>query len=303
MKSFLHIKLKSIILSILLLVIYAKPVCAQCLESQAGQIDIFSGVDFNYRDINHRNLYEVLINLTPAIKWNMGKGWQSSVQGLIPIVNNYGARYKNIRLNLATLSKEMYFGDRLFLKATGGWFTNERYGVDLKGTYIINSWLAIVAQTGLTGFCSMAAGWEASTAKRWSGLAGVDLYSYSLDTQVRIRGGRYIYGDYGGSLELMRHFRHCSVGVYGEYSDAGGKNAGFKIVMMIPPYRRGRHKVNVRPTSNFRLTYNVDADFYSNKMYNTDPEENEREGWFDRSKFKWGCNTTKCDFNLKEKVK
>ena len=57
----------------------------------AGQVDIFMGVDFNYRDLIYNGrVYELLINLTPAVKWNMGKGWQAAAQALVPIVNHYG---------------------------------------------------------------------------------------------------------------------------------------------------------------------------------------------------------------------
>lgn len=90
------------------------------------------------------------------------------------------------------------------------------------------------------------------------------------------------------------------MGLYGEYSNEGGKNAGFKVVMMIPPYKRKRRTVNFRPASNFRLTYSMEGDAYANKMYTTDPEENEREGCFDRNALQWGSNTMKPDFTTKE---
>ena len=42
-------------------------------------------------------------------------------------------------------------------------------------------------------------------------------------------------------------------------------------------YKKQKNKdVVVRPASNFRLTYNAQADGYSMKKYTTDPEENER---------------------------
>ena len=95
-----------------------------CVHSQptvpTGQVDFFMGVDFNYRDISYDKLYEVLINLTPGVKWNMGKQWQVAAQALIPVYNDYGDRYKRIRLNMALLSKELYFKERYFLKLSGG---------------------------------------------------------------------------------------------------------------------------------------------------------------------------------------
>lgn len=266
-----------------------------------GQVDLFMGVDLNYRDIFiSGSVYEFLINLTPGIKWNMGKGWQATTQALIPVYNDYGDRYKKIRLNMAVLSKEMSFRSRWYMKVTGGLFGKERYGLDVKGMYIATNWLAIEAQAGLTGYCSMAAGWEASTPKRLTALIGTDVYLNKWNTQFRIRGGRFVYEDCGGIIEAMRHFNHCTVGVYAQYSNLGRNDAGFKIIMMIPPYKRKRRTFNIRPASNFRYTYRVNGDPYSNIMYTTDPEENEREGWFDRDRLKWGSNCMKPDFEESE---
>ena len=35
--------------------------------------------------------------------------------------------------------------------------------------------------------------------------------------------------------------------------------------------------------------------------YTTDPEENEREGWFDRDMLPWGANLMSSDFQVKDK--
>ena len=73
----------------------------------------------------------------------MGKGWQAAAQAYVPVYNDYGDYYKRVRLNMAVLSKETYWKDRWFLKASGGLFGDERYGLDLKGMYIVNDWLAL----------------------------------------------------------------------------------------------------------------------------------------------------------------
>ena len=99
---------------------------------------------------------------------------------------------------------------------------------------IINRWLAMTAQIGLTGHCYLGNGWTASTMKRISAIAGPEVYLRPWDTQIALRGGRFVYGDYGVELEGFRHFRHVSVGVYGSYSNKGKENAGFKVVVMLP---------------------------------------------------------------------
>lgn len=270
-------------------------------EPASGRVDLFMGADLHYKDITHHRIYDVLVNLTPGVKWHMGHGWQAAGQVLVPIYNDYGGYYKRVRLNMAVLSKEFYSGNnRLFTKWSGGWFGQERYGVDLKGMWLLNNWWAVRMQAGWTGRCSMANGWEASLPKRWTALGGAMLYLVPWNTQLTLDGGRFVFGDYGAVGQAMRHFKHCSVGLYAQYSSEGGSNGGFKVVMMIPPYRRKGRKLTVRPASNFRLTYNIEADVYANKMYTTDPEENEREGWFDRTALKWGANAMDPDFKTVE---
>lgn len=270
-------------------------------QQRAGTVDVFMGVDFNYRDIfwNGR-VYDLLINLTPGFKWNMGNRWEMAAQALIPTVNQYGDRYKRVRLNMAVLSKQAAVGQHWKMKVSGGLFGAERYGVDWKNMFVLNRWLALTAQMGLTGYCSMASGWEASTMERITAQVGTEVYLHRWNTQLTVRGGRYVYGDYGVVGEGFRHFRHASVGVYASYSNKGKEDAGFKVVMMLPPYKRKARKVNFRPASNFRLTYSVEADGYANRTYMTDPEQNERTGWFDRDLLPWGQNLMKPDFTTKE---
>lgn len=275
-------------------------VCSFAQSNGRQKMEIFAGAELHYRDIFYTRMYDVLVNLTPGVKWHIGNQWQLAAQAFVPIYNDYGERYKKIRLNMAVLSKEWDRNGKQFFKISGGLFGRERYGLDVKWMYPVNRWLAVDAQVGVTGFCSMAADWECSKMTRVSGWAGARIYMEKVNTEFRLRGGRFIYEDYGMMAEAMRHFKHCTVGVYAQYSDQWKENGGFKIVMMLPPYRRKARKVAVRPASNFRLTYNIQGQPYAVKMYTTDPEENEREGYFDRERLQWGANCMQPDFTGKK---
>lgn len=270
-------------------------------KTSLSRVEIFAGAELHYRDLFYTKMYEVLLNLTPGVKWHIGRHWQLAGQAIIPVYNDYGDRYKKIRLNMAVLSKEWNWEGKQFLKVSGGLFGKERYGLDAKWMYPVNGWLALDGQLGITGFCSMAAEWECSPMKRVTGLVGMNFYLEKVNTEFRLHGGRYIFEDYGVTAEAMRHFKHCTVSVYALYSDQWKETAGFKVVMMIPPYKRKVRKVSVRPASNFRLTYDINGLSYAAKMYTTDPEENEREGHFDRNRLHWGANRMVPDFELREK--
>ena len=262
------------------------------------KMEFFAGAELHYRDIFYGKIYEVLVNVTPGMKWHIGNRWQLAGQAIIPVYNDYGDYYKKVRLNMAVLSKEWDWKHKHFLKVSGGLFGQERYGIDVKWMCPLNGWLALDAQAGVTGFCSMAVDWQCSKMKRVTGQAGANIYLEKVNTEMRLHGGRFLYEDYGVIAEAMRHFRHCTVGVYAQYSSKGKENGGFKVVMMIPPYKRKACKVQVRPASNFRLTYDIQGQAHSIARYATDPEENEREGYFERERLQWGANRMKPDFSI-----
>lgn len=261
-------------------------------DHPAGQVELFCGAELNYADINYLRLYDVLINLTPSVKWHLGHDWQVSGQVFLPFVNEgYAKRYEMIRLNMANVSKEFHFDKaHQHFKLTAGLFGMERYGADLRWMYPINSWLMVNARVGLVnhwalGFDLHSASESEFATGHWSkfGIAGASIWLDQWATELRATGGHYMNDDYGVEGEIIRHFRHCSVSVFAQrherYQSTGGSNVysgGFRVVMMIPPYKKSRERVVFRPASNFRLTYNAQSDGYSMKKYNTDPEENER---------------------------
>lgn len=298
MKSRFISKNKERLWAIMLLLLPPMTILAQ--RTSDTKVEIFAGAELHYRDIFYTKMYDVLVNLTPGVKWHIGDHWQLAGQVIVPVYNDYGDRYKKVRLNMAVLSKEWAWNGKQFLKVSGGLFGRERYGLDAKWVYPVNRWLALDAQVGVTGFCSMAVDWECSKMKRVTGQAGMNVYLEKVNTEFRLHGGRYLYEDYGVMAEAMRHFKHCTVGVYAQYSNKAKEDGGFKVVMMIPPYKRKAHRVMVRPASNFRLTYDIQGLPHAVKMYTTDPEENEREGHFDRKRLHWGANRMAPDFTIKE---
>ena len=107
------------------------------LQRASGQgtykgLDFFCGVDFNLRDISYERQYDLLLNLTPGFKWNMGKYWQLAGQIYVPVINQFGDQYAYIRPSMFVLSKQMRLGN-LYCKASAGLFSHYRYGVDLGG--------------------------------------------------------------------------------------------------------------------------------------------------------------------------
>ena len=271
-------------------------------QNSSPGIDFFSGVDFNFRDINYETQYDLLIRLSPGFKWNLGNHWQIAGQAMIPIVNQYGEAYKGVQLNMLDVSKEFHIKN-LYLKTTAGIFNQNRYGLDLKAFMPLCDWFALEGQAGWVGWIIISPKWWFGRPNHFVWTVGGDFYIPQWNTQFRCTVGKYLYRDFGCEAEAMRHFNHTTVSVYGRWNSIEGFDGGFRLIVAIPPYHRKHRAVNIRPASNWRISYTVMYNQFSNIMYRTDPEENERDGWFSRDFLQWGSHTMEPDFIITEKTK
>ncbi len=205
-----------------------------------------------------------------------------------------------IYFGMLDVSKELKLGG-LYCKASAGFFSESRYGVDLKLFLPVTSWFAFEAQGGLTGLFSTSNGWGFSPMQRFAGTIGGDIYLAGSNTQLRGVIGSYLYKDFGCEAEAIRHFRHSSVSLYANWNNKDAFDGGFRVVVMLPPYHRKQRMVNIRPASNFYLPYTIMGHEWTNRMYRTDPEENMRDGWFSRDLLDWGSHTMEPDFIITPK--
>lgn len=262
-----------------------------------SQVELFCGVDLFYRDVNFMRLYDVLVNITPAVKWHMGRDWMFTAQGCIPVVDyGYGKVNKKVRMNMGVISKQLHLGANQHFKFSGGFFSQQRYGLDARWMFPINSWLMVQARAGYTGFWQMVGDATIEKPDCFTGTLGANVFLKQWNTEARLSGGRYIYEDYGVEAEVFRHFAHCSVGMFGRLHEKRTSyiktphsfSGGFKVVIMIPPYKKSQKKFVVRPASNFRTSYIAQSDEMSMYSYATDPEENARTNSIDVA---WGTGT------------
>jgi len=272
-------------------------------------VDIFSGANFAFRDVSYNRQYDIHLSLTPGFKWNFGDHWQVAGQMYLDIIDQYNdpyySQYYNHKGNIfyfgmLDISKELKLGG-LYCKASAGFFSESRFGVDLKLFLPVTSWFAFEAQGGLTGLFSTSNDWGFSPMQRFAGTIGGDIYLAGSNTQLRGVIGSYLYRDFGCEAEAIRHFRHSSVSLYANWNNKEAFDGGFRVVVMLPPYHRKQRTVNIRPASNFYLPYTIMVHEWTNRMYKTDPEENMRDGWFSRDLLDWGSHTMEPDFIITPK--
>lgn len=272
---------------------------AQQQQPIAGQVELFCGATLDYADTNWLRLYDVQLNATPGFRWHPGRNWSLAFQGLIPVVSEgYTFRDKvnqYWRVSMATISHQLHFNEaNQHFKLTAGLFGYRRYGGDLKWAWPLNSWLMLNAQAGVTASWMIGADLHGNSDfdfgrnYKFTGQLGTNVYLRPQNIEVRLAGGRYLGGDYGSQIDVMRHFSHVTLLAYAQVrfgdmkaSEFDNKkyrtNGGFKIIWMLPPYKRSSQKLEVRTASNFRLTNSSRSDGQFMQTYTVDPEENERE--------------------------
>ena len=292
------------LLALMLVLVLLCPPRRAAAQERKMSVDIFSGANFAFRDISYNRQYDIHLSLTPGFKWNFGDHWQVAGQMYLDIIDQYNdpyySQYYNHKGNIfyfgmLDISKELKLGG-LYCKASAGFFSESRFGVDLKLFLPVTSWFAFEAQGGLTGLFSTSNGWGFSPMQRFAGTIGGDIYLAGSNTQLRGVIGSYLYRDFGCEAEAIRHFRHSSVSLYANWNNKEAFDGGFRVVVMLPPYHRKQRTVNIRPASNFYLPYTIMVHEWTNRMYKTDPEENMRDGWFSRDLLDWGSHTMEPDF-------
>lgn len=85
--------------------------CSAQPTVRSDEVDVFMGVDLNYRDIFLSKPYELLVNLTPGVKWNMGRQWQVAAQVLLPVYGVLGSnatlkQYGDVAVKVQTSNRQ-----------------------------------------------------------------------------------------------------------------------------------------------------------------------------------------------------
>ena len=222
-------------------------------------------------------VYQSRWELKPALEINLWPGARFSYQLVIPVFTDFfETQYHYIHPGVISLSQR--FRDPWHLgiqgKLTIGQFTNNRFGAVVEAAYWfpnerfwVDTQFGVVSVGSFRGF-HWRFYWEPMFV--WN-VAG-NYYNAALQTQFTLRAQRFLYGDYGLKFEMVRHFRHVSVGFYAEkgilITQSGQlvesslqphTNGGFRIHISLPPYRNKRHGHVPRITTSGQITYDYNA--------------------------------------------
>ena len=195
------------------------------------------------------------INVVPRVSMRMAKGLALTTQVILPLENELGAFDKSgdyVRPGRSLVSGVVRLPRNTFLWGSLGYFDLERYGFSAEGLWTTSDGrFSLGGLLGLTGFQAYQDGWQHSELSDWTYLLRSKYRWTSVDLSITGTVGRFLYGDVGGRLDLVRTFGEVSLGFFGIRTTAnryGKLIGGFSVrVPIYPPRRRapGRFRIGV----------------------------------------------------------
>ena len=134
-----------------------------------SKVEIFTGAELHYRDLFYGKIYEVLVNFTPGVKWNMGRQWMLAGQAIIPVYNDYGRPIQEGEAEHGGSFQGMGLEQKAVLEDE---WRSVRYGALWLGCEVDVSREPLVSTgcaSGTDGLLLYGCGWECSKMTRVSG--------------------------------------------------------------------------------------------------------------------------------------
>ncbi|MCF0235976.1 MAG: YjbH domain-containing protein [Bacteroidaceae bacterium] len=205
--------------------------------SSYGKIDINLHPILMIDNFKLDKIFDFAIFAAPSIETTLWKGNRTYFQPIFPLVHNLpkGHPDRTPQVGILGLRQDWVNNKHWDLSTSLGTFLYNRYGIHANLTYHINRYLDFGVRAGLTGDQLITGqGWKFGKAKELMAMAHVDYYNPATSLQVKLSGGRFLYGDYGTRLDVIRHFGEITVGAYAMYTD-GESNGGFTFAIPISP--------------------------------------------------------------------
>ncbi|WP_353717302.1 YjbH domain-containing protein [Dyadobacter sp. 676] len=222
--------------------------------------------NFGYREKTLQSNTSLLLQ-TQFYLW---KGMALNAGVLFPITNDLDDRPRIIRPAPVFLNQFLAFGKH-FVSASAGYFYNDQYGVNVQYRRhdLAGPW-SFGLEGGLTGlYYYTRSGIYYENMDNLLLIADVAYRLPQPDVTLKLSGGRYLAGDEGGRLDLIRQFTNVEVGLYVMKTN-NGTTAGFNFAVPIPPGKIAQgKKLRFRTTDEFRWEYSYTRGFRIGERYRT----------------------------------
>ena len=248
-------------------------------NSSLGKVDIVVYPELYFKNLVITQIYQVLVNMSPAVEVSLWRGMKFAAQMVIPIYNDgYPFLYDKVHPQFITLSQSVRLPYNIWGTLSVGHFSNNRFGLDWRMRHPFRD--ERFAVEGRLGYTAMAY-WDGftchyGTKRRMTWSVGGSFYWPRYNVETTLRVSQFLLGEKGARVDIIRHFRYASIGFYAMKAEGAKSNGGFRFQIALPPYKYKRkgYMPRITPSKNFGLAYNAGNEQYYYKEYKTMPGDN-----------------------------
>ena len=250
-------------------------------NSSRFKVDILMYPQLSFKNLIITQIYQVLFTLNPTVEVSFWPGMKFTGQMIIPIYNDgYGYLQDKVHPGFMTLSQRFRLPYNIKGKATIGYFSADRYGADLMLFYPFKderfSLEGRIGSVAIGYWDGFRLHYDTDFSVTWT--LGGNFYWPKYNTTFSLKGEQYLMGEKGIKFEMIRHFRYASIGFYAQKAKEANSNGGFRIQVLLPPYKYKRFKNKYIPrlntSNNMGIVYNAGNERYYYRQYRSEANEN-----------------------------
>lgn len=249
-------------------------------NSSLFKVDVLVYPQLAFKNLVITQIYQVLFDLSPAVEVSIWKGMKLTGQLKIPIYNDgYGRFEDKVHPGHLTISQSWRLPYNIFGRVTLGCFNADRYGIDIDVFRPFKderfSLMGRVGYTGVGYWDSFKFHYDPEKIFTWS--VGGSFYWPQFNTQFNLKFEQYLREEKGVKVEMIRHFRYCSIGFYAMKAESAKMNGGFRFQILLPPYgkyKRYKYYPRVNTSPNMGIVYNAGNEQFYYKDYKAEASDN-----------------------------
>lgn len=245
---------------------FPRPPAGPVQKPTRRSVDFLLRPNFSYELGRVTAPIQVQVQAEPMIRWNAWPGARLTASVRVPLYNqfDFDSRHpdvENVRPGVITFEQFKWIPRGALVSGTVGLLGENRYGGSVGAARPFQGGRFLAdAQVDVTGFVAFEdAGLKYSSATTVSGFGGVSWSMPRFDSVLRLRGGRFLYGDKGAQLEFRRTFGDFEYSLAVQRSE--GRNVQIvRLTLPVPPMTRAtQQRVRVQPIERWSLNYRTDA--------------------------------------------
>lgn len=230
-----------------------------------------------------------LFDIRPKINLYLWKGAHFTYEFIIPISNEFKSvapHWSEVRNRIISLSQQFRLPQNIFLNASIGVFSRNRYGISTEiAKYFGSTNFFMTGKVGYTGHASyvryngreVQKGWIYTDLNYIDYKLGLNYWMPSTNTQFSLEYGKVLNDRKAIFFECKQRFREINLGFFVFKTDEGN-NYGMNLAIPIMPKKYWKPKrFSVRPARHWTYQYlseiNLAREYQAQGMFYDFPQD------------------------------